>query len=64
MSGWTKVILATLLMVVAISAFNVALWRRMRDVRRLAEMRAREEEAGSAEPGAQPSSTGSSSSQP
>ncbi len=63
MSGWTKVILATLLMVVAISAFNVALWRRMRDVRRLAEAQTREEEAGGEEASAQPSSDGSSSSQ-
>jgi hypothetical protein len=62
-SGWTKVILATLLMVVAISAFNVALWRRMRDVRRLAELRAREEEAGGEETSAQPNSDRSSSSQ-
>jgi hypothetical protein len=39
-SGWTKVFLATALMVVAIVCFNLALWRRMKDARRSAELEA------------------------
>ncbi len=37
MSGWTKVILATGLMVVALACLNLALWRRMKEARRLGE---------------------------
>ncbi|MBN8846550.1 MULTISPECIES: hypothetical protein [unclassified Sphingomonas] len=33
MSGWTKVILATALMVVALGCFNLSLWRRLRAAR-------------------------------
>ncbi|MFT3978687.1 MAG: hypothetical protein QM688_16510 [Sphingomonas bacterium] len=33
MSGWTKVILATVLMVVALGGFNLSLWRRLREAR-------------------------------
>ncbi|QNE33176.1 hypothetical protein F1C10_15455 [Sphingomonas sp. NBWT7] len=36
MSGWTKVFLATAIMVVALAGFNLALWRRLREARRLA----------------------------
>ncbi len=43
MSGWTKVIVATAIMVAALVAFNLALWRRMNEARRLGEQRQREE---------------------
>lgn len=33
MSGWTKVILATALLVVALGCFNLSLWRRLRAAR-------------------------------
>ncbi|WP_085811156.1 hypothetical protein [Sphingomonas sp. TZW2008] len=36
MSGWTKVFLATAIMVVALAGFNLALWRRLREARRRA----------------------------
>lgn len=47
MSGWTKVILATGILLVAIVGFNIALWRRLREARRLgvlAEQAALEEQ--------------------
>ena len=43
MSGWTKVFLATGLMVVALACLNLSLWRRMKEARRLGELRARDE---------------------
>lgn len=43
MSGWTKVFLATGLMVVALVCFNLALWRRMKEARRLGALREAEE---------------------
>ncbi|QKS00055.1 hypothetical protein F9288_10725 [Sphingomonas sp. CL5.1] len=33
MSGWTRVILATVLMIVALGCFNLSLWRRLRAAR-------------------------------
>ncbi|WP_156455536.1 hypothetical protein [Sphingomonas sp. CCH5-D11] len=45
MSGWTKVFLATGLMVVALACFNLALWRRLKEARRLREANADQEEA-------------------
>ena len=36
MSGWTKVILATVLMAVALGCFNLSLWRRLRAARQQA----------------------------
>ncbi|OWK33668.1 hypothetical protein SPDO_05510 [Sphingomonas dokdonensis] len=48
MSGWTKVFLATGLMVVALACFNLALWRRMKEARRLGALRTDEaEDSGS-----------------
>ncbi|WBH17000.1 hypothetical protein [Sphingomonas radiodurans] len=44
MSGWTKVILATAIVLVALIGFNVALWRRLREVRRLVALEEREGE--------------------
>lgn len=43
MSGWTKVLLATGLMVVALACFNLALWRRLKEARRLAALQDEEE---------------------
>ncbi|OWK28488.1 hypothetical protein SPMU_27490 [Sphingomonas mucosissima] len=43
MSGWAKVILATALMVVALACFNLALWRRMKEARRLGAAQINEE---------------------
>ena len=37
MTGWTKVILATALMAVALGCFNLSLWRRLRAARLRAE---------------------------
>jgi len=34
-SGWTKVFLATGILVVAMIGFNLALWRRLKEARRL-----------------------------
>jgi hypothetical protein len=45
-SGWTKVFLATGLMVVALVCFNLALWRRMKEARRLGALRVDEPEDG------------------
>jgi len=42
-SGWTKVLLATGLMVVALACLNLALWRRMKEARRLGEAAAEAE---------------------
>ena len=47
MTGWTKVILATVLMAVALGGFNLALWRRWREARRRAQ--AEPEQSGRAE---------------
>jgi anti-sigma-K factor RskA len=41
-SGWTKVILATAIVFVAMVGFNIALWRRLREARRLAALEERE----------------------
>ena len=43
MSGWTKVILATAILVVAMAGFNLALWRRLQEARRIAALRAEQE---------------------
>ena len=43
MSGWTKVILATAILVVAMAGFNLALWRRLKEARRIAALRAEQE---------------------
>lgn len=40
MSGWEKVALVTALMVVALAAFNLAVWRRVRAAVRAARERA------------------------
>ena len=48
MSGWTKVILATGIMFLAIVGFNVALWRRLREARRLAALEERDQEGSTA----------------
>ncbi|MCC2981259.1 MULTISPECIES: hypothetical protein [unclassified Sphingomonas] len=45
MSGWTKVFLATGLMVVALACFNLALWRRLKEARRLADVQNDQEQA-------------------
>ena len=39
MTGWEKVALVTALMVVALAAFNLAVWRRMRVAIRAAKER-------------------------
>lgn len=44
MSGWTKVFVATAIMAVALVGFNLALWRRLREARRLAALEEREGE--------------------
>lgn len=49
MSGWTKVILATGLMIVALACFNLALWRRLKEARRLGAVQV-DEEAGPPQP--------------
>jgi hypothetical protein len=46
-SGWTKVFLATGILFVAIVGFNIALWRRLREVRRLAAMAGAEQDGDS-----------------
>ncbi len=33
MSGWTKVILATAVMILALGALNLSIWRRLRALR-------------------------------
>lgn len=38
MSGWTKVIVATAILVVAMMGFNLALWRRLKEARRVAAL--------------------------
>jgi len=43
-SGWTKVFLATGLMVVALACFNLALWRRLKEARHLADAQNDQEE--------------------
>ena len=47
MSGWTKVILATVLMAVALGGFNLSLWRRLREARLRAQ--AEQDQSGRAE---------------
>lgn len=47
MTGWTKVILATVLMAVALGGFNLSLWRRLREARRRAQ--AEQDQSGRAE---------------
>lgn len=44
MSGWTKVFLATGILLVGIIGFNIALWRRLREARRLAAFEERDGE--------------------
>jgi len=44
-SGWTKVILATVLMAVALGCFNLSLWRRLRAARQQAAAEADSGEA-------------------
>ncbi len=43
MSGWTKVFVATGLMVVALACFNLALWRRLKEARARADAEKRED---------------------
>ncbi|WP_298674514.1 hypothetical protein [uncultured Sphingomonas sp.] len=45
MSGWTKVILATVLMAVALGCFNLSLWRRMRAARERAAAQSESDES-------------------
>ncbi|MDF2496278.1 hypothetical protein [Sphingomonas sp.] len=49
MSGWTKVFLATAILVVAMAGFNLALWRRLKEARRIAAENA-DQESGDALP--------------
>lgn len=44
MTGWEKVVVATAIMVVALIGFNLALWRRLKEARRLAALEQRDEE--------------------
>lgn len=50
MSGWTKVIVATGILLVAMIGFNLALWRRLREARRLAALAAEEGDGGQVPP--------------